>query len=598
MKKPLKTFNYADTSQKDYTLYALVFLLAICARVFFLIWIDEPILFSKYPYFAEKLAEGKDIGERIVDLSPFYLYFLTFLRQIFGIEWTTVKLIQSFVGAFNALLILALGSRVFNKTAGILAAVLYALYGNVIILESTLEPTVFILFFNLLLVYFLLLAKDSSHNPRHTAALIAAGGLFAGLSIVTKPNSLLFLPLGIGWLLFCQTGTPTFRKKLVLALIYCISALAVVAPVSIRNYMKLNDFVFVTADAGKVFYHGNSKAATALDRATLPDIELIVEGSTEPDFAHVLFRKTAGKLTGHPVSPSESSHFWVEQTLRDIYDDPPRYIRRTLKKFVFFFTNYELHYIASTHVEYKRSLDFPLIPYGIIISLAVLGMFLSFKRFREFFLLYGAIGVYIISGMLFLMQSRYRTPAVPYLCLFAGGAIYSLKEMICTRKFKTFVACFLFTSTLFILSRSASNSEIRRQDRWQEATKTCYQMHALPLFNSGSYKAAISPLDQCLSIVPDFRPGLNLRGRAYAMMRQYKMAETDFLKLISLNPHSPQGYRNIGFTYLLQGQKKQARGYLIKALSLAPDDEKTKKSPQGFEVMSPQKRGKDRHFSP
>jgi 4-amino-4-deoxy-L-arabinose transferase-like glycosyltransferase len=582
MKKPLKTFNYADTSQKDYTLYALVFLLAICARVFFLIWIDEPMLFSKYPYFAEKLAEGKDIGERIVDLSPFYLYFLALINKIFGIEWATVKLIQSFVGAFNALLILALGSRVFNKTAGILAAVLYALYGNVIILESTLEPTVFILFFNLLLVYFLLLAKDSSHNPRHTATLIAAGGLFAGLSTITKPNSLLFLPLGIGWLLFCQAGSPTFRKKLALTLIYCTSALAVVAPVTLRNYIKLNDFVFVTADAGKVFYHGNSRTATALDRATLPNIELIVEESTEPDFAHVLFRKTAGKLTGHPVSPSESSHFWVEQTFRDICDDPPRYIRRTLKKFVFFFTNYELHYIASAHVEYKRSLDFPLIPYGIIISLAVLGMFISLRRFREFFLLYGAIGVYIISGMLFLMQSRYRTPAAPYLCLFAGGAIYSLKEMICTRRFKTFVACLLFTSTLFILSRSAFKGEIKRQERWQEATKTCYQMRAVPLFKSGSYKAAIPPLNRCLSIVPDFRPGLNLRGRAYAMMRQYKMAETDFLKLISLNPHSPQGYRNIGFAYLLQGQKKQARIYLTKALSLAPDDEKIKKALKGL----------------
>jgi 4-amino-4-deoxy-L-arabinose transferase-like glycosyltransferase len=578
MKKHLGICSYPKALEKDYTVYALVFLLAICARAFFFIWIDEPILFSKYTYFAEKLAEGKDIGERIVDLSPFYLYFLTFLRQIFGIEWDSAKLIQSFVGAFNALLILALGSRVFNKTAGILAAILYALYGNIIILESTLEPTAFICFFNLLLFYFLLLAKDFSHKPRHTATLIAVGGLFAGLSIITKPNSLLFVPLGIGWLLFCQTGTKTFRKKLALALIYCISALAVVAPVTLRNYIKLKDFVFVTADAGKVFYHGNSRTATALDRATLPGIEMIVEDTIEPDYAHVLFRKTAGKLTGHPVSPSESSHFWVGQTLRDIYDDPPRHIKRTLKKLVFFFTNYELHYIASAHVEYKRSLDFPLIPYGIIISLAVLGMVLSFKRFREFFLLYGAIGVYIISGMLFLMQSRYRTPAVPYLCLFAGGAIYSLKEMICTRRFKSFVACLLFTSTVFVLSRTALKGEINRVDRWQEATKTCYQMRALPLFKRGSYKAAIPPLDRCLSIVPDFRPGLNLRGRAYAMMRQYKMAETDFLKLISLNPDSPQGYRNIGFAYLLQGQNKQARAYLLKALSLAPDDGTIKKA--------------------
>jgi hypothetical protein len=120
MRKHLRIIRYSNTSEKDYTPYALVFLLAICARIIFLIWIDEPILFFKYPYFAEKLAKGKDIGERIVDLSPFYLYFLTFLRKIFGMEWASAKLIQSFVGAFNALLIMALETESSTKQQGFL----------------------------------------------------------------------------------------------------------------------------------------------------------------------------------------------------------------------------------------------------------------------------------------------------------------------------------------------------------------------------------------------------------------------------------------------------------------------------------------------
>ena len=54
--KRLNIFSHLKISGQDYTPYLLVFLVAVGARFFFLIWIDNPILFFKYPYFAEKLA--------------------------------------------------------------------------------------------------------------------------------------------------------------------------------------------------------------------------------------------------------------------------------------------------------------------------------------------------------------------------------------------------------------------------------------------------------------------------------------------------------------------------------------------------------------
>ncbi len=574
----MKIFSDSRTSGQDYTLYAIVFLVAIGARIFFLVWIDEPILFFKYPYFADKLAGGKDIGDRIVDLSPFYLYFLTFLKKIFGLDWAFVKFIQSFVGALNALLILALGSRLFNKTTGLFAALIYSLYGNVIILESTLEPTVFVLLFNLLSIYFLILAKEDFRSPSQTTAMVLTGGIFAGLSIITKPTSLLFLPLGIGWLLFFPKENMHFHMRLARSLIFCASALIVVMPVTIRNYVKLDDFVLVTADAGKVFYHGNSKAATGLDSAHLHGQGLSEEETNEPDYAHVLFRKTAARLTGRPMPPSESSRFWVRKTMDDIFDDPQKYIKRTLKKAVFFFTDYEVHYIAPAHKEYKESLSFPFVRYGIIASLGVLGMLLSLKRFRELFFIYGAIGVYLSACLLFLVQSRYRTPAAPYLCLFAGNAIYNFIEILRDKKFKSFSVSLMLAGTLFFLSHFVFKDEIARQDRWQEATKTHYQMGARPLYDRGRYEEAISELDRCLTIIPDFVPGLNLRGKAYAMLGEYDKAQMDFKRLISLRPRTSQGYRGMGFIYLLQDERDKARPYLTKALILSPHDRKTKEA--------------------
>ena len=243
---------------QDYRWYLFIFLLAIGARVVFFLFVDEPILFYKYTFFAEKLAAGEDIGSRWVDLSPFYLYFLACLKTLFNINWDVVKFLQSFVGAINCLVLMAVGSIAFRKEVGLLASFLYAVYGNLMILESTLEPTVFVLLFNLLTLYFLFL---SQRQPLRTKYFIALAGLFAGLSIITKPSFLLFVPVGGIWILFLRNVRESAKTRGILLFLFFGAAAIVVASITVRNYVKLHDFVLVTADAGKVFYHGNGKGA-------------------------------------------------------------------------------------------------------------------------------------------------------------------------------------------------------------------------------------------------------------------------------------------------------------------------------------------------
>jgi len=255
----MNTFLRDSESAPGYGVYLIIFLTAFAARCLFLIYLDDPVIFFKYPFFADKLAQGIDIQERIVDLSPFYLYFLTFLKKVFDLDWTLVKPIQSFVGAINCLLVYALGTQAFRKEVGVLSALFLALYGNLIILESTLEPTVFVLLFNILCVYFLLQVKQTFSVLQRSLAFAGAAGFFAGLSIITKPNFLLFLPLAAGRLLFMADRDVGVAHRLRAALLFCVVALLVVLPVTVRNYVKINDFVLVTADAGKVFFTAMEK---------------------------------------------------------------------------------------------------------------------------------------------------------------------------------------------------------------------------------------------------------------------------------------------------------------------------------------------------
>lgn len=587
----MHTAFHTKRSSQDYKTYLIVFLIAIGARIFFLVCIAEPALFYKYPFFAEKLARGADIGERLIDLSPFYLYCLTFLKKVFGVDWTFVKFIHSFVGALNCLLLYVVGSRAFRKEIGFLAALIFSVYGNLIILESTLEPTVFILLFNLLILYFLLRMREDLdfQGPRCVPLLIA--GLFAGLSIITKPNSLLFLPLGAVWLLFCVDRTLAFQKRLSSGLLFCGAALLIVMPITVRNYVKFHEFILVTGDGGKVFFHGNGAGATALEGTGLPDEGFVEESAEEPDYAHVLYRKTAARLSGEKLSPSESSSFWVRRALSDILSDPVSYMKLEVKKLFYFFNDYEMHYIAFAYKEYKSSLSFPFVRYGIIASLGLLGMVLALRDFKKHALVYGAVFVYLLSGMLFLVQSRYRTPAVPYLCLFAAYSVYTLREMVVARRFKRAALALVIVGIFFILTHFVYRVEIIGVDRWQQATKIHYQMGARPLFEKGKYQETISELNRCLAIAPDFSPAHNLRGKSLSLLGKHEEALVSFKRVISMSPNLPEGYKNAGFLYLLLGNRQAARDYLSKALTLAPHDIKVR------EALAKLEEEKDHHKS-
>jgi len=568
----VNTFLDDRQSARDYPVYLILFLIALATRIFFLIYIDDPVIFFKYPFFAEKLAQGIDIGERLVDLSPFYLYFLTFLNKVFHLDWNLVKPIQSFVGILNCLMVYALGRRVFGKESGLFAALLFTLYGNLIVLESTLEPTVFVLLFSMLAVYFLFEVKEHPGGFNKKWGYAAAAGFFAGLSIITKPNFLLFLPVGVGWILF--PGGRIGRRFQ--TLVFCLVALAVVLPVTVRNYVKLHDFVLVTADAGKVFFHGNGKGATALEGTGLPNEGFVEEGGKEPDYAHVLYRKTASRLAGKDLTPSESSKFWMKRTLGEIRDNPADHVVLEVEKLFYFFNDYEMHYIASAYEEYKAILIFPFVRYGIIASLGLLGMGLALRRFKELCLIYGIIFVYLLSGMLFLVQSRYRMPAVPYLCLFAGYGLHALKKMVTSRRLKQAAVALMVVGLFFALTRLVFRGDILRVDRWQQATKIHYQMGGEPLFRRGQYKAAISELRECLAMAPDFSPAHNLMGKSHAMLGELAEAASSFGKVIVLSPEVAEGYKNLGYVYLLQEDRKKARELLSKALSMDPNDDKLK----------------------
>lgn len=553
-------------------LLLIIFLLALSVKFLIFILITEPIIFFKYPYFAQKIAQGLDPGERILDLSPLYLYLNLLFFKIYGQNWEVLAIFQIFLGSLTCLFIYLIGEKTFGRAVGFIAALILIFYGNLTLIELTLEPEALVLFLNSLIVLFLLQIKEETDSTRLPWKWLIAGGLL-GLAIITKPNALLILPMAI---IFIWQGSFGLTLKIKSTFLLLLGFTILLLPITLRNYYKFQDFILVTADSGKVFFHGNGPGATGMERADLPEQGFIEESYQEPDYAHVLFRRVARNLSGRNLKPSECARFWWNQTWEHIKKHPKDALILELRKLVFFFGDYEVHDIDSTYKYYRKIQKWPLLSFGLISSLGILGMWLARKNLRQLFLIYALVKIYILTVLVFFAASRYRLPAVPFLALFSAYTITFFISWVKQRKIKEL----MIYSGLAIAFLGATNflfrAEIIAFDRWQMATRVHYVLGGNQNFKKGEYKEAIAEYEKAIALQPDFAPAYNRLGLAYAILKDYEKAERNFRKVIELAPNVDQGYLNLGLLYELQGQPLRAIPLLEKALSINPENKKAK----------------------
>jgi len=550
----------------------IIFFSALSLKLLIFFLATDPIIFSKYPYFAEHISKGIDIGERILDISPLYLYVNILIYKIYGKNWEVLTVLQIFMGSLNCLLIYLIGEKIFGRLVGLVAAFILLLYGNLTLVELVLEPESFVLFFNSFLVL-ILIQNPAESNLGQNSWRWSLAGVVIGLSTITKPNGLLLLPVALVWV-WQKHPSPGQAIKAMLLLI--VGTILLISPITIRNYTKFQDFILVTADSGKVFFHGNGPGSTGMERADLPDQGFAEESQSEPDYAHALFRKTARALTGRPLKPSECARFWFRYTLDYMRAHPFSAFITDLKKFFYFWGNYEVHDIDTAYKNYRTLQTWPLLPFGIMSALGLVGLGLALRKFRPAFLLYAMILIYLFSALLFFVASRYRLPAAPFLSIFAAYTVIYLYTQLRESRLRKYMVCAGLVVGLFAGINLPLRNEVETLDRWQRATRIHYSLGGNLLFKKGLYREAIQEFAKVIELEPNFAPAYNGLGRSYAILNDFDRAEKNFRKVIELSPGIDQGYLNLGLLYELKGEPSKALPLLEKAFSLNPENLKTK----------------------
>jgi tetratricopeptide (TPR) repeat protein len=357
-------------------------------------------------------------------MSPLYPYTLGALYAIFGDGLTLPRILNALLGALTCGGVFLVGRGLFGRPAGAVAGLAMALYGPAIFYDGQINKTTTALALTLGFAG-ALCASEGRHRR-----WIAASGALLGAAALVHENVNLAGPVVFAWLAWPRGGESPARR-LALAGIFVAGYAVVVLPVAVRNVVVAGEYVLITSAGGENFYTGNNPAASG--RYSPPPFV-----RPDPFFEHEDFRAEAARRAGRPLSRREASRYWWEEGARFITGSPGRFAWLLRDKFSVFFNAFERpdNFSYDNFARFSRTLALPWPGFAAIAPLALLGFILSARRWLDLIPIYAAGGAYLLSALIFFTQSRYRMPAIPFFCIFAGYACVRLAAMAGERRFR------------------------------------------------------------------------------------------------------------------------------------------------------------------
>jgi len=314
------------------------------------------------------------------------------------------------LGVATSFLIYLIARRCFNKTVGLISLVISIFYGMFYIHEGVLLMESLVTFLNTLSIFLLLRIEDKPSYKN-----IAFAGISIGLSALARANILLFVPFILIWMLRSAIRDSQFAILKKFAFLCLVIALTI-SPATIRNYLVSGKFVLISTNGPVNLWIGNNPYA---------------EGwfaYPPPEYSDKVSRKVKEK----------GDKAYIEEVARFAKEYPGQFIGLLFNKFLLFWDSTEI----ANNVNYELIKGFSWISkatfleFGLICSLALLGILLSTKIWKKSFLLYLFILSFALSTILFFVTARYRIAFVPILILFSSFAIWWAYEKIRLRKFQ------------------------------------------------------------------------------------------------------------------------------------------------------------------
>ena len=556
------------------------------------------------------IAAGREFIADAYFRAPLYPYFLGLLYKLFGANLMVVRIIQALIGSAGCGLVYLLARRlVAQPQASSLkpqASPKSGLHPSSLILhpsEAAARISGFVLaayplaiwydgelLLEGLLTFLLLLGFVLLLRGRDTDRQWWLPGLVFGLAAITRPNVLAFLAVLPVWLFLDyhlgvrerssrlsgkaaallpqstpgQTAQSRPRRKSAWTRLLWVwgAAALVILPVTIRNYVVSRQFVPIAWQAGTNFYIGNSPESDGTT-AILPG----TRGSWWGGFDDV--KRLAEQALGRPLKGAEIDRYWLGKGLEFWREQPDKALALLARKTFLWFAGYEVgnetdlyavkHYSFINYLLFNTG--FLKFPFGILLPLALAGVWLWRREWRRFLPLYLFVVAYSLSFIIFFVTSRYRTSIIPIVAIFGVIGLMGLIGPMAKRERGVALAIAL---AAFLLLNANLAGAGRQTSRDQSHFAT-----ALGLHNQGRDVEAMAEVQQALRI--DSATNV-LTFEATLLERQgdFADAERAARAAVRLHPQEADAYGGLGNVFANGGALDSAAHYFEVALQRDP----------------------------
>jgi len=306
---------------------------------------------------------------------PLYPYFLAAMYKIFSVSLLAPRIIQSFLGALSCVLVFLVTARHFDWKAATLAGFVAAAYRNFIFFDGELLTASLGMFLGLLGLYLAELAlsqKDFNQIKRYL--LLSGSGLSFGLFAITIPNILLFFVFLFLYIFLWSK----LEKPRLAAVIFAFAFMLPITVVTARNYAVSGESVLISHNGGLNFYLGNNPRSEETIR--------IRPGPRWYETTHLPLIATDRRSMSGP----ERSRWYFKEAFSYIASRPGHYLLAQARKIIRFFNHVEIPRNADFYhlKSFSRILSFNFVTFHLISPLALLGLWIFRRKWRELAVLY------------------------------------------------------------------------------------------------------------------------------------------------------------------------------------------------------------------
>jgi hypothetical protein len=538
----------------------LLHILAMRGSLYF----DHPIIDAEaYDVAARSIAAGRGHPDGVFWQPPGYPYFLALCHVLSEGSFLFPRLMQALLGASSVCLTAWLGARLFGRGVGLASGVAAAFHAMLIYYDGELlTPTL-----TITLQLAALAIGLSAGGSRWRWGL--AGCLAGAAAAVTATSLLLAVALAV----FARRRAGFVLLGVALAL----------APVTLRNLIKGDELVVISANGGINLYLGNN-----------PRYDETV--ALRPD-------RQWKRLSDEPVragvrGDAAASRYFVGKVFAFARSEPGAFLALQARKLRLLAGGGE---IGRNQAIYPARADSPVLrlllwkipilsfPFGALLPLAVVGLVVGARRAP---LLAAWVALSAAGVVAFFVTSGYRMPLVPPLIIFGVEGVRWLATEASHR------------GRLIALGGGAAVWAIAnlgqggladpwvgdgclgtapQKAAWNPFAVPCARMNtdaayslAVELSNEGRTDEALELYEQALALKPDYGEAWVNSGVLLAQRNRLADAERAFRRALALDSEDTSAMVNLATLRAAAGALDEAIALDEAALEREPSDEVTR----------------------